>query len=77
MFDDDLQAHLLTAAEARDHVAELEAERALALTSGVARIDTYMHDLEVEIDAWRHVFVMTAVTEIASLHGELFGANAG
>jgi cystathionine beta-lyase/cystathionine gamma-synthase len=77
MFDDKLQAHVLTAAEARDHVAELEAERALALMSGVAAIDTYMHDLEEEIDVWRHVFVMTGVTEIASLHGELFGANAG
>jgi hypothetical protein len=53
MFDDKLQANVLTAVEARDHVAELE------------------------INVWRHVFVMTAVTEIASLNGELFGANAG
>jgi hypothetical protein len=77
MFDDELQAHMLTAAEARDHVAELEAERALALTSGLASVASYMHDLEEEIDVWRHVFVMTGVTEIASLNGELFGPNLG
>jgi hypothetical protein len=77
MNPNDIQVISKTAAEARDHMAELEAERALALATGVADIDAYMHDLEVEIDFWRHHYVTAAVTEIATLHAELYGANAG
>jgi hypothetical protein len=77
MFHDEIQAQVLTAAEARDHVSELEAERALALSTGVADIDAYMEDLEAEIDTWRHHFVTAAVTEIATLRAELFGAHLG
>jgi hypothetical protein len=67
----------VTAAEARDHVAELEAERGLAFNAGLAGIDLYMQDLDAEIELWRHEYVIAAVTEIATLRGALFGANAG
>jgi trans-aconitate methyltransferase len=77
MFNDEEQAHQMTAAEAREHVAELEAERALAVTTGVASVASYMRDLEAEIDTWRHVYVTTAVTEIATLRAELFGPKLG
>lgn len=77
MFDEKLQAHVLTAVEARDHVTELEAERTLAFATGVAAIESYMDDLENEIGMWRYVYVTTAVTEIASLQAELFGPNTG
>jgi hypothetical protein len=77
MFHDQIQAQVLTAAEARGHVAELEAELALALCTGVADIDAYMDDLQAEIAAWRHQFVTAAVTEIATLRAELFGADLG
>ena len=72
MFD---QAQTLTmsAAAARRHVVELEAERALAERTGVAAIGSYIEDLEWELDAWRQVYVTSAVTEIAILRAELDG----
>jgi hypothetical protein len=77
MSDDRFQVPVVTAAEAGDHVAELEAERALALRAGVADIDSYMHDLNDELDAWRHHYVGAAVTEIATLRAELDGPKSG
>jgi hypothetical protein len=74
MFNDLLE---LTAVEARAHLAELEAERALALSSGLADIDAYRADLEVEIEATRRLYVASAVTEIATLRAELSGAQLG
>lgn len=55
----------MTAIEARTHLIQLEAERALAT------------DLDDEIEALRHAYVGAAVTEIASLRGELFGPQFG
>ena len=77
MFEDRIQAATVTAAEARDHMSELETERALAVETGVAEIDSYMRDLEEELELWRRQYVMSAVTEIATLRGELFGAQHG
>ena len=48
-------------------------ERALADLTGVGAIDSYITDLEEELEAWRHLYVLSAVTEIATLRGELFG----
>ena len=67
----------MTAVEIRDHLAQLEAERSLALSTGVGRIDAYMADLDQELEACRELYVATAVTEIASLRAELFGPQAG
>ena len=67
----------VTAIEARGHLAELHAERGLALTTGVADIASYMADLDEEIAAWSWLFTAYAVTEIATLRAELFGAQAG
>jgi hypothetical protein len=72
-----ITATQVTAAEARDHVAELEAERALALTTDLASDGAYMHDLDDELAVWRHHHVAAAVTEIATLRGDLSGANTG
>jgi hypothetical protein len=77
MFDDRIEAVLVTAAEARDHMTELESERAMALQTGVAEIASYMRDLELEIEVWRRQYTLAAVTEIATLRAELFGANSG
>jgi hypothetical protein len=49
MLDDLSEPLTITAADARDHVAELESERALALTTGLAANGDYMHDLEDEL----------------------------
>jgi hypothetical protein len=67
----------LTAAELRAYLLELEAERAVAVQSGVAEIDAYMDDLEAELELSRELYVTAAVTEIATLRAELFGAQTG
>jgi len=77
MFDHLSAVQAMTATEARDHVSELELERALALSTGVARIDAYMRDLDEELEATRRLYVASAVTEIATLRAELFGAQHG
>jgi hypothetical protein len=72
-----IQPHVLSAAEAREHVSELEAERALALTTDLGKVDLYMRDLEEDIETWRHEYVIAAVTESATLRGELSGMQVG
>jgi predicted phage gp36 major capsid-like protein len=67
----------MTAVEARSHLAELHAERGLALSTGVADIASYMADLDEEIAVWRWLYNVAAVTEIATLRAELSGAQVG
>jgi len=67
----------LTAVELRSYLLELEAERALAVQGGVAEIGAYMDDLEEELELSRELYVTAAVTEIATLRAELFGAQTG
>jgi hypothetical protein len=74
MFDERFDVMSVSAVSAREHVVELEAERALAEQTGVAQIESYMDDLDWELDAWRRVYVTAAVTEIASLRAQLDGA---
>jgi hypothetical protein len=66
-----------TAVEIRGHLAQLQAERALALGAGLADVDVYMADLDEEIEITRQLYVSSAVTEIATLRAELFGAQEG
>ena len=77
MNDGELQVVAMTAVEARAHIGELEAERAAATAHDAIGIDAYRRDLDAEIETWRHFFVTTAVTEIATLRAELDGANTG
>ena len=67
----------MTAVDARSHLAELHAERGLALSTGVADIASYMADLDEEIAVWRWLYNVAAVTEIATLRAELSGAQVG
>ena len=67
----------MSALQARSHLGELEVERALAKSTALAGVDSYMADLEEEIATWRNVYVGAAVTEIASLRAELFGPQYG
>ena len=67
----------MTAAELHTQLRELQAERALAETTGVAGIDAYMADLERDIARSHAAFVGAAVTEIASLRGQLSGRLLG
>jgi len=67
----------MTAYDLHHHLLELQAERALAEETGVASIASYMEDLERDIARSHAAFVGAAVTEIASLRGELSGRNWG
>jgi hypothetical protein len=65
------------ATEMHTHLKELQAERALASIEGLASDSAYMADLDEEIAATRSAYVGAAVTEIASMRGELSGPQVG
>jgi hypothetical protein len=77
VFDDQMQYLAVTALMAKEHVSELEAERVLAVITGVAEIDSYMRDLDEELEVWREVYITSAVTEIATLRAQLDAPNVG
>jgi hypothetical protein len=77
MFEDDIDELEVTAAELRGYLATLEAERALAVDTGVAEIGPYIADLDEEIELCRQLYVASAVTEIATLRAELDGPLVG
>jgi hypothetical protein len=63
--------------EARTHLDDLLAERALASIEGLAANTAYMTDLDTEIALTRDFYVAAAVVEIASLRTELSGPQVG
>jgi hypothetical protein len=65
------------AAELRERIALLEAERALAGLNGLLEDAAYMADLNADIAAAAATYVGIAVTEIAGLRGELSGRLQG
>jgi hypothetical protein len=67
----------LTALDVRGRLIQLDAERAETRETALADIPSYMADLEEEIEATRQLYVIAAVTEIAELRAELFGAQEG
>jgi hypothetical protein len=67
----------MSAHDLHNQLLELQAERALAEETGVARIRSYMADLERDIARSHAAFVGAAVTELATFRGELSGRNWG
>ena len=67
----------MTSADALHALQRLLAERSTALATGLNRDLVYMDDLESDVEAARDVFTGLAVTEIATLRGELSGRLAG
>jgi hypothetical protein len=67
----------MPAIELKIRLNELEAERLLAASEGLAANTAYMADLEDEIAEVSDAYVGAAVTEIAMLRGELFGPQVG
>jgi hypothetical protein len=65
------------AAELRERVALLEAERALAGLTGLQADAAYMADLDADIATAAATYVAVAVTEIASLRAQLHGTLQG
>ena len=65
------------ASTVRQHLEVLEAERATAHLAGLDADAAYMADLSAEIEGYRIAYVGVAVTEIATLRGELSGRPQG
>jgi hypothetical protein len=65
------------AAELRERIALLESERALAGLTGLDTDPAYMADLQADIAAASATYVGVAVTELASLCGQLHGKLQG
>lgn len=77
MFDDDVIVPWPEmAAGLRDHLVQLQAERALAALEGL-RDPAYAADLADDLAAAQHAYVGAAVTEIASLRGALSEPQVG
>jgi hypothetical protein len=64
-------------AELQERIARLESERALAALTGLTDDAAYMADLQADIVAASAAYVGVAVTEIASLRGQLSGRLHG
>lgn len=69
--------HITSAADVRERLQQLYAERELADLAGLTANPSYMADLEHEIAGFRSAYLGTAVTEIAVLRGELSGRLQG
>ena len=67
----------MSAHEVRRHLGRLAAERLAAIDAGLADNAVYMRDLEQELRAAQASYLGLAVTEIATLRGQLFGAQVG
>lgn len=67
----------MSAYEMQFQLKHLQAERALASLEGLTTDPLYMADLEEEIATAHSAYVVAAVTEIASLRGELSGPQVG
>ena len=67
----------LTASELHRLLLRLQAERALAVETGVAEAALYMADIDGEIELCRVLYVLFAVTELATLRAEISGPHTG
>jgi hypothetical protein len=61
----------------RARLGELETERIFARSYGMAADAAYMTDLEAEVAEVTAVYIAAAVTELATLRGELIGPQLG
>jgi hypothetical protein len=67
----------MLAIEIQVRLKELQAERLLASSEGLAADTAYMADLDDEIAEVSDAYVGAAVTDIATLRAELFGPQLG
>jgi hypothetical protein len=65
------------AVDLRNHLALLQAERALASLEGLGANTAYGSDLDGDLSATLQAYVGAAVTEIATLRAELSGPQVG
>ena len=69
--------NVMTTHDMRLQLDRLMAERLVATKTGLRDNDFYMGDLEDELAAARDAYVGLAVTEIATLRGQLSGRQIG
>jgi hypothetical protein len=67
----------MSAHDMRLHIGRLMAERFHATEAGLGENAVYMDELEGDLSAARDAYVGLAVTEIATLRGQLFGCQVG
>jgi hypothetical protein len=67
----------MTSSDARSRLQRLQAERLDAVDAGLDRNTLYMVSLEHDIEASRSVYIGLAVTEVATLRGQLGGPQLG
>lgn len=67
----------MTALDVRLHLGRLAAERLDAIEAGLGDNAIYMRELDEDLVAARASYVGLVVTEIATLRGQLFGAQTG
>ena len=67
----------LDAVDLRMRLTELTAERLFAANYGMTANSIYMADLDQEIAEVTAAYTGAAVTEMATLRGELFGLQVG
>lgn len=67
----------MTASDLRLELGRLMAERLDAAEAGLGSNSLYMRDLDDDLAAAREAYVGLAVTELASLRGELCGRASG
>lgn len=68
---------MLSTTDIQQRLEDLESERMLASLIGLSGDPAYMSNLRNEIDVTRDAYVGAAVTEIASLRGQLSGPLYG
>lgn len=67
----------MTALDVRLQLGRLAAERLDAIEAGLGANASYMRDLDEDLLATRASYVGLAVTEMATLRGQLFGTQTG
>jgi uncharacterized protein involved in exopolysaccharide biosynthesis len=67
----------MTAYDVRLHLGRLAAERLDAIEAGLGQNAVYMRQLEQDLTAARASYVGLAVTEIATLRGQIAGHQTG
>ncbi len=67
----------MSATDARLQLQRLQVERIEALDAGLGANELYMADLATDIESSRVAYVALAVTEIASLRGQLSAPQVG
>jgi len=67
----------MSARDMRVYLGQLMAERLEATEAGLGQNAVYMSELEEDLAAAREAYVGLAVTEIATLRGQLSGPQVG